>query len=181
MVEDRLLILRFKRGSSDALCRIYEKYRVYLLKLATAPLQDTNIAEDVVHDVFLRFAQSGDRIKPSGSLKGYLRTCVVNNVRNRSRDKQLRPSVRLDEITPVAEESNRPDRWITCKEESGRISHALAQLPLEQREVVVLHLIGDMKFRQIARLQAVSIKTVQSRYRYGLDKLRPLLNSEVEK
>ncbi len=181
MLEDRLLILRFKYGSRNALSRIYEKYRVYLLKLAAALLHDTNLAEDVVHDVFLGFAKSGDSIKPSGSLKGYLRTCVVNNVRNRSRAKGLGPWVGLDEIGLVAGESNGPDRWLSRKEESGRISQALAQIPLEQREVVVLHLVGEMKFRQIAYLQEASIKTIQSRYRYGLDKLRLLLDGEVEK
>ena len=82
MLEDKLLILRFKHGSSDALRRIYEKYRIYLLRLATALLYDAGVAEDVVHDVFLRFAQSGDEIRLKGSLKSYLRTCVVNSARN---------------------------------------------------------------------------------------------------
>jgi DNA-directed RNA polymerase specialized sigma24 family protein len=57
----------------------------------------------------------------------------------------------------------------------------LIKVPFEQREVIVLHLYGEMKFREIATLQAVSLKTIQSRYRYGLDKLRSILNSEVEK
>ena len=181
MVEDILLILRFKYGSSDALCRIYEKYRDYLLKLATALLHDVNAAEDVVHDVFLSFAVSGDKIKLRGSLKGYLRTCVVNSARNKTRAKRLRPSVGLNEVDPMVISSNEPDHWIICQEESRRISNALAQIPFEQREAVVLHLLGDMKFRQIAELKTVSIKTIQSRYRYGLDNLRSLLNSEVEK
>jgi DNA-directed RNA polymerase specialized sigma24 family protein len=38
-----------------------------------------------------------------------------------------------------------------------------------------------LKFRQIAKLQKVSIKTAQSRYRYGLDKLRSILDGEVKK
>jgi len=37
-----------------------------------------------------------------------------------------------------------------------------------------MHLTGGMKFDDIARLQDVSVKTVLSRYRYGLDKLRSL-------
>ena len=63
MLEDKLLILRFKHGSSDALGRIYEKYRLYLLKLAAALLHDVSVAEDVVHDVFVRFAQSAETFK----------------------------------------------------------------------------------------------------------------------
>jgi RNA polymerase sigma-70 factor (ECF subfamily) len=180
MIEDALLILRFKCGSSDALRSIYEKYRDCLLKLATALLHDVGAAEDVVHDVFLRFAQSSDKIKLRGSLKGYLGTCVVNGARNKARAKQLRAVVGLDRAGTMAGESDAPDHWITYKEDAKRISAALAQIPFEQREVVVLHLHGDMKFREIAKLQAVSIKTVQSRYRYGLDKLRSLLNGEVE-
>ena len=56
----------------------------------------------------------------------------------------------------------------------------MADLPDEQREVVLLRLTADMKFRDIAKLQQVSINTVQGRYRYGLDKLRSVLNGEVD-
>ena len=181
MLEDKLLILRFKHGSSDALRRIYQKYRIYLLRLASALSNDTHIAEDVVHDVFLRFAQSADRIKLKGNLKAYLRACVVNSVRNKARATKVRSTVGLDEIDPVVANSDNSERWVILKEESKLIGDALAQLPFEQRETVVLRLKGGMKFREIADLQNVSVKTIQSRYRYGLEKLRSILNSEVEK
>lgn len=175
------MILRFKYGSSEAFRRIYEKYRLYLLKLAVALLHDVSIAEDVVHDVFIRFAQSAETLKINGSLKAYLRTCVVNGVRNRIRGDQVRSYVEISETGPIASKQNGADQWAILKEESIRISEALVQIPFEQREVVVLHLHGSMKFREIAKVQSVSIKTIQSRYRYGLDKLRSILNSEVEK
>lgn len=175
------MILRFKYGSSEALRRIYEKYRLYLLKLAVALLHDVSIAEDVVHDVFIRFAQSAETLKINGSLKAYLRTCVVNGVRNRIRGDQVRSYVELSEAGPIASKQNGADQWAILKEESIKISEALVQIPFEQREVVVLHLHGSMKFREIAKVQSVSVKTIQSRYRYGLDKLRSILNSEVEK
>ena len=181
MLEDKLLILRFKHGSSEALGCIYEKYRLYLLKLAVALLHDVSVAEDVVHDVFIRFAQSAETVKLSGSLKAYLRICVVNGVRNRVRSEQVRSYVELSEAGPIASEQNGADQWAMLNEESTRISNAFVQVPFEQREAVVLHLHGGMKFREIAGLQGVSIKTIQSRYRYGLDKLRSILNSEVEK
>ena len=90
MLEDKLLILRFKHGSTEALGRIYRKYRLYLLKIAAALLHDISAAEDVVHDVFMGFAQSAQTIKINGSLKAYLRTCVVNSVRNRVRGEKVR-------------------------------------------------------------------------------------------
>jgi len=57
---------------------------------------------------------------------------------------------------------------------------ALAQLPCEQRQVIVLHVLGCLRFREIARQSDESINTIQSRYRYGLTKLQSLLNGEVE-
>lgn len=72
MIEDELLKLRFKAGSIDALQRIYEKYRDYLLTLAMAMSNDAATAEDVVHDVFVSFAQSGSGFRLHGSLRAYL-------------------------------------------------------------------------------------------------------------
>lgn len=181
MLEDKLLILRFKYGSSEAFRRIYEKYRLYLLKIATALLHDVSAAEDIVHDVFTRFAQSAETIKINGSLKAYLRTCVVNCIRNRVRDDKVRSYIELSQTDSIVSNQNASDQWIIIKEESMRVNRALVQLPFEQREVVVLHLHGGMKLQEIAELQAVPLKTIQSRYRYGLDKLRSILISEVEK
>lgn len=181
MLEDKLLILRFKHGSSEAFQRIYEKYRLYLLKIATALLFDVSVAEDIVHDVFTRFAQSTQTLNSHGSLKAYLRTCVINGVRNRARDDRVRSYVELSEAGPIASDQSGADQWVILREESMRLNNALSQVPFEQREVVVLHLHGNMKFREIAKLQSVSSKTIQSRYRYGLDKLRSILSSEVEK
>ncbi|MFC1765255.1 RNA polymerase sigma factor [Planctomycetota bacterium] len=48
-------------------------------------------------------------------------------------------------------------------ESSTYLSHAMAQLPYEQREVVILHLRAAMTFRQIARMQDLSLNTVKRR------------------
>jgi RNA polymerase sigma-70 factor (ECF subfamily) len=181
MIEDKLLIWRFKSGDKAALARIYEKYKIDLLRIATGLLNETSVAEDVVHDVFVTFAQSSDILKLNGNLKGYLVTCVANRVRNSERARQRWQAVSLDETEPVISDSEKPERWIICNEELDTLNNAMAQLPYPQREVVILHVQGGMKFRAIAKSQNVSINTVQSRYRYGLDKLRSLLNSEVEK
>jgi RNA polymerase sigma-70 factor (ECF subfamily) len=55
---------------------------------------------------------------------------------------------------------------------------ALEVLPAEQREVIALHLQGDMKFRQIAAMLDLSINTVQSRYRYGMERLLRLVEQK---
>lgn len=181
MVEDKLLIWRFKSGDTAALARIYEKYKVSLLRIATALLNDASAAEDIVQDVFVCFAQSSDRFKLAGNLKSYLATCVANRARNMSRDRQREAVVDLAGAGPLPTDTRGPGSWIIWTEELRIVNDAMAQLPYEQREVVSLHLQGDMKFKTIAKLQNISVNTVQSRYRYGLQKLRSLLNHEVSR
>jgi len=70
---------------------------------------------------------------------------------------------------------NDPAQELIHEEDSAQLFQALAELPGEQRETFVLHVQGGLKFREIANVQNVSIKTVQSRYRYGMAKLQSLL------
>lgn len=178
MIEDELLKWKFKSGSKDALRRIYEKYRDFLLTLAMALINDTGLAEDVVHDVFVAFAQSGDTFKVQGSLKSYLATCTLNRCRDQIRALKRRP-VSLDENIPMPSDLNPPDKRMISDEHSRLIANIMAQLPYEQREVIALHLNGSMKLRHIAGLQNVSVSTIKGRYRYGLQKLRSALNGRL--
>ncbi len=188
MIEDKLLIWKFKHGSADALCRIYKKYKDNLLRLAFALLNDTGAAEDIVHDFFVSFAQSPEKLKLNGSLKSYLATCVANRVRNANIARQRQSALGrlpaetagLNEAESAVSNSKRPEQWIIDSEQLRQLNNAMAQLPHQQREVIILHLQGRMKFKAIAESQSVSINTVQSRYRYGLDKLRSILDSEAE-
>ncbi len=180
MLEDSMLVWKIKHGDSNALCRIYEKYKRDMLSLANALLHDLNAAEDVVHDVFVAFVQSADEFKLTGSLKGYLLTCVANLSRDKVRAKRREPK-ELNNADIQASNCCVPSETLISAEQLRRLKDAIAKLPYEQREVVVLHLQGRRTFRQIAELQGTPVSTIQSRYRYGLEKLRALLNSEVEK
>ena len=181
MVEDRLLIWKFKLGNRDALRRIYEKYKNDLLKLAVALVNDVNTAEDVVQDVFVAFAKSAAKIQTRGNLKKYLVTCVANRIRNRKRDQQRHETSSINDSDYIISDLQRPEQWAMLSEELELLSNALAQIPYEQREVVTLYMQGDMTFRQIAKIQNASVNTIQGRYRYGLNKLRSILNSEIKK
>ncbi|MBN2315464.1 MAG: sigma-70 family RNA polymerase sigma factor [Sedimentisphaerales bacterium] len=177
MLEDKLLIWKFKGGSSEALCRIYRKYGDYLLALAAALLQDVNASEDVVHDVFCKFIESREAFRLAGSLKSFLATCVVNLARDKLRAKKLQLRD-LDEASAMVLDTNEPDQDAIFGEQARDLNRAMATLAYEQREVILLHIRGGMKFREIAGLQGISINTTKSRYRYGLQKLRTFLSDQ---
>jgi RNA polymerase sigma-70 factor (ECF subfamily) len=178
MLEDKLLVLKCRHGSKDAMCRIYVKYKDYLLTLAKGLLSEQAEAEDVVHDVFVAFARSAGEFQLTGSLKGYLAICVGNRARDRIRAR-TRQADALGSANPLLAGSDNPEQHAAEAEELMRLRLALRRIPYEQREAVLLHLKGGMRLREIAQLRGVSISTIHGRYRYGLDKLRSLLNTEV--
>jgi RNA polymerase sigma-70 factor (ECF subfamily) len=178
MIEDELLKWQFRQGSKKAFCRIYEKYLDYLLTLAVGFVNDFNTAQDIVHDVFVRFAASWRGFKQSGNLKSYLTTCIVNQARDQLRKARYQTG-ELKQDALISSVADCPDRLVVCDEISQQLNKAIAELPYEQRETVILHLKGGIKFKEIAVLQNASINTVQGRYRYGLDKLRSILKDEV--
>jgi RNA polymerase sigma factor (sigma-70 family) len=155
-VEDRLLVWRLNRGDATALSRVYEKYRDDLLRLAVSLLNNTATAEDVVQDVFVRFAGSARVFRLTGSLKGYLATCVANAARNAIKAGRRREADSLDESMDLAAAAG-PEDGLICSEQFNLVSRAMEELPAEQREAVTLHLYGDMPFREIAGWQKTSL------------------------
>ena len=178
MLEDKRLIWKLKAGDAGALRQIYEKYKDGLLTIAVSLLGERETAEDILHSVFVSFAKEIERFRLYGSLKSYLIVCVVDRVRERFRSKMYEV-VGLESTGPISPETESADESIVGAEESQMLADALARLGQQQREVIVLHLQGGMKFSQIADMQGVSISTVQSRYRYGLDKLQSISDGEV--
>ena len=147
MLEERYLVWRLKRGSARALCRIYNRYETDLLTLATSLLGRTGLAEDVLQDVFVKFIESIDTFELTGSLKGYLAKCVVNRARDylrRGRNARARRTRLRDRrmTCRIADHGQVPSPVETAivEEQQQRLVAALAELPDEQREAVLLHL-----------------------------------------
>lgn len=75
------------------------------------------------------------------------------------------------DVDRAAVDVDGPVRMVMRTEAKQRLRRAVAELPYEQREVLMLRVHADVKFREMAEHQNVSLQTALSRYRYGLDKL----------
>lgn len=181
MNEEKELIRRFNAGQSQALHCIYERYKIALSRVARALLNDPTGVEDVLHDVFVQFAGQSGQFRLKGSLKGYMAICVANRARNVNQKVRTVDPERFREARISHQEANHPVQIAEHSELLETLILALQQLPEEQRYVITLHVLGDLRFREIAKMSNLSIHTIQSRYRYGLEKLKARLNGELER
>jgi len=149
-------------GSTAEIELLYRQHGPALLLFALAITGERSRAQDAVHHVFLTLLENG-KLRRAGDKKAYLFGCVRNAILNeRKRQARNRP---LDEsawFTP-------PDQDYAGEQNLRR---ALAALPDDQRQVVVLHVWAELTFSQIGDLLEVSSNTAASRYRYALGKLR---------
>jgi RNA polymerase sigma-70 factor (ECF subfamily) len=179
MSEDKHLLKLLRHGDSRALRRLYEKYRTDLFTVALSLIHDVQTAEDCLQDVFVRLAQGAADMEIHRNLKGYLISSVANRARDRLRQ-QTKLSDRAENFGCSADVTD-PVKVLIDREQSAQLFNTLMRLPYDQREVFVLHVQASMKFKEIAELQSVSIKTVISRYRYGIEKLQALLERDDAK
>ncbi len=178
MLEEKLWLWKLRHGDAEALRCIYDRYKHDMLGLAVSLSGDRTAGEDAVHDVFVSFVRRAPQLRLKTSLRSYLLSSVANRVRNARRTDawRLRPA---EAVEPKTSDSQQPERIAVQTEQTVLIEQAMAELPYDQQEAVILHLQAGMTFREIAESQSVSINTVQSRYRYGLERLRSLLDGKV--
>jgi RNA polymerase sigma-70 factor, ECF subfamily len=142
---------------------LYRQYGAALVLFASTISGDRARAQDAVHQVFLKAMESGSlnrAIDKKAYLFGCVRNAVLNDVKYRGRTADL--DVNSAWFTP-------PDRDYAGEQNLRR---ALGDLPADQREVIVLHIWGELTFLEIAELLSISSNTVASRYRYALARLR---------
>jgi RNA polymerase sigma-70 factor (ECF subfamily) len=142
---------------------LYRQHGAALLLFATAIVGERSRGQDLVQQVFLRLLQD-DALSRANEVKAYLFGCVRNAALNERRSDARQAPLEADSawFSP-------PDRDYAGEQNLRR---ALGTLPDDQRQVVILHVWGELTFSQIATLLEVSSNTAASRYRYALAKLR---------
>jgi RNA polymerase sigma factor (sigma-70 family) len=147
---------------------LYRQHGAGMLLFASAMTGERGRAQDAVHQVFLKLIE-GERLSRVEDKKAYLFACIRNAVLNeRKRQNREEPLATAPWFSP-------PERDLTGEQ---NLRGALAALPDDQREVVILHIWGELTFSQIGDLLSISSNTAASRYRYALGKLRDLMSAK---
>ena len=180
---DKDLLTRYRRGKVEAMEVLIEKYRRSLFGFIINMTQGRDEADEIFQEVWLRVIRKHDKYK-HGNFCGWLVRIAHNVIIDRSRRKK--PDLSLDEEREEGYtlgqtiESKDPGPGIKLAESDlgERMVKAVSSLPKEQKEVFLMRVQADLSFKQIARVQRVSINTALARMQYALSKLRALLGED---
>ena len=170
---DAALVVAIGRWREDALAEVYRRHAGAAFALARRLLNDKQLAEEILQEVFLRLWNTPERFDPE---RGSLRSFLLAQIHGRSVDLLRSETSRRRREEREARES--PDFGDDIEREvidltvSEKVKEVVAALPIDERQAIELAYFGGHTYRQVAVMLEAPEGTVKSRIRSGLRRLR---------
>jgi RNA polymerase sigma-70 factor (ECF subfamily) len=177
MIDIEQILIRAKAGDKDAFGLIYNEYYVPIFRYVHTRIRSKEQAEDLTQDIFLKIYRNIASISSSeASPLGYFYTTARNTLIDFWRKKNLQVESDDDFLGQVPDPTPSQLDTAKLKEQSSIVSKCLAELSLDQREVLTLRFVEDKTTREISEMlgkKETAIRQLQVR---GLRTLRKLFN-----
>jgi RNA polymerase sigma-70 factor (ECF subfamily) len=179
---DEELLTAVRAGDTRSLGVLVARWEQPLFRFVYRLLSDPEDARDVCQETFLRVLDKAHRFRPGSRFSTWMYQIALNLCRDRARRRRRWSRLVAEgrdlperSAAPPPSDDGDPEALAERRERSGALRAALADIPAEQREVLVLKEFHGLKFREIAEILGCPESTVKSRMYYGLNGLRAAL------
>lgn len=162
--------------------KVYHSYKDmvynYLLYLTDDPDRAADLYQDSMMKIYKNLSSQSEVLALKSWIYTVARNTYIDDQRKRRRVRKLfiwRDPEGDDLAKHREEEIQNPDSQLEKKESYLILQRIIAQLPPDQREVIIMHYIWELSFREIAVYLDLSINTVSARARYGLQKIKSIM------
>lgn len=177
------MLARYREGQVEALEELVLKYQRPLFGFIVNTVGGRDDADEIFQEVWYKVIAK-IRLYRQKNFLGWLIRIARNTIIDRARKRKR--NVSLDSETAdsgplvqvIAGGGPDPAGQLDAGELGRRISEAIADLPPDQKEVFVMRVQSGLPFKEIARIQGVSINTALARMQYAIAKLRPALRND---
>jgi len=170
---DAALVVAIGRWREDALAEVYRRHAGASYALARRLLNDKELAEEVLQEVFLRLWNTPERFDSErGSLRAYLLAQTHGRAVDLLRSETARRRREEREAREAPEFGDDIERQVIDLTVSEKVKEVVAGLPTDERQAIELAYFGGHTYRQVAVMLETPEGTVKSRIRSGLRRLR---------
>ena len=185
LLSDQLLVDRFVNGDNNSFEVLLHRHKNKIFSYIVMMVRKTQLAEDIYQDTLLKVIKSLQEGKyhDDGKFISWVMRIAHNLIIDHYRKEKQLPTVSNDNYDyPILNSKNFSDKNIEdslvyeqiCVDARKLIDY----LPIEQREVVIMRLYGELSFKEIAEQTNVSLNTALGRMRYALLNLRKLIGEK---
>jgi RNA polymerase sigma-70 factor (ECF subfamily) len=168
------------KGSGDAFKRLFTAYCGILVHFAHRYVQDVQVAENLVQEVFVKIWGKRERLDPEANIKSYLFTAVKNEALKHLRhakvvNKNAGDILHIQQDRQQSNGAGSPEKNLDDLELAKAVQEAVAELPEKTRLVFSMSKYDQLTYAQIAEILEISIKTVETHMGRALKFLRQKL------
>lgn len=178
---DHELIQLFKSGDLYALQTLLSRHQDKIYTSIFFLVKDKYLAEDILQDVFVKVIDTlrNGRYSEEGKFLPWVIRIAHNLCVDHFRKVKRTPVIRSGDNTDLMESLNGKEPcagdYIEKRQSHDKVRRMLDELPVDQREVIILRHYAGLSFKEIASLTDCSINTCLGRMRYGLINLRKMV------
>lgn len=169
------LVKKAMRGNSRAFEQLIEQFSSNILYMASQQLNDSSEAEDAAQDVVFALCRGVTRLKSPHAFYAYLKQTVYNICKEYNRKQKQRDTEDIDDFVK-RQTKQLPNNLVSNDEaektiqlgasdvdassQEGKMARCLQQLPQRQRQTLYLYYYQGFSYKEIAKLQGISVNTV---------------------
>ena len=169
------MIARFRDGDKSAFNAIITQWEQPIYNFVYRQVRHHEDAQDLVQRIFVKAYEKLDLLRDDTRFKSWLYSIALNLCRDEFRRNKNKQHISFDDYEsipamkglnnncPADEEDNSGPSNLHKKEVCKLIEQALDQIPVEQREIVILKELQELKFTEIAEVLNLPVNTVKSR------------------
>jgi RNA polymerase sigma-70 factor (ECF subfamily) len=179
-VPDEELVAAFQGGDVAAFDVLVRRWERKIQGAIYRMLRSEEEARDLCQETFLKAFRGLGTFRGQAKFSSWLYQIALNLCRDRIRRKKGKTWVSLDEIAEVEAAPRTPNvlDLVEADDLARRVAAAVAALPEEQREAVILKEYQGMTFPEIAEVLSVPVSTIKTRLYRGLSQLRRQLEGQ---
>ena len=182
---DYALLRKTSQGDQRAFAELMHRHQDRVYRLAWRLLRQTQEAEDASQEVFLKAYQNAGRFTPTGTVAAWLNRITANHCLNLLRSRKVKKEVAWEdfdsgagqggEIAALGSGAGTPFDLVSGQECAVQIQQALAGLPENQRQALVLKRFGDFSYQEIGEMMGLSASAVDGLIKRARQNLRQAL------
>jgi len=180
-IADSLLIQNYINGDERALETLINRHNQRLSSFIYSKVSDREITEDIFQDTFIKVIRTlkKGRYNEEGKFLPWVmriaHNLIIDHFRKNSRMPMFEGASSFNIFSVISDEKLNIEKQLIKNQIDEDLVLLIDELPVDQRDVLVMRIYKDMSFKEISENTGVSINTALGRMRYALINLRKII------
>ncbi|WP_035670938.1 RNA polymerase sigma factor [Flavobacterium sp. 83] len=179
---DALLVQDYVAGNEDALASLIKRHESKIYGFIYSKISDRDISNDIFQDTFIkviRTLKSNSYNEEGKFLPWVMRishNLIVDHYRKNKKMPMFRETEEFSIFSIMSDDSLTIENKLIAEQVEMDLKKLIEELPIDQKEVLVMRMYQDMSFKEISEVTGVSINTALGRMRYALMNMRKVID-----